>query len=163
MKILRIIGIVLAVLFAITIVGAGIVRLAINGPIGPLAGGRLDGIERTAPTDWAFSDEYSTIAVEVRPADPHSVTVVCFVSGGELYIPAQDAAKKEWTQMALEEGRARVRIGDELYPIQLVKVEDASELEGAYQAASRKYPRLAERGDGRIPEGVWLFRAERRS
>ncbi len=163
MKILRTLSIVLAALLAISIVGAGIVRLAINGPIGPLAGGRLDGIERTAPTDWTFSDEHLTIAVEVRPADPHSVTVVCFVSGGELYIPARDAAEKAWTQMALEEGRARVRIGDELYPIQLVKVEDASELESAYQAASEKYPRIGAETDGRLPEGVWLFRAERRS
>jgi hypothetical protein len=163
MKILKYIGIGLAVLAVILFVGVGIARLVINGPMGPLAGGGLDGNERSAPADWNFTDEHFTIAVEVQPADPHSVTVVCFVSDGELYIPAQNAAEKTWTQMALEDGRARARVGDDLYPIELVRVEDDSERERAFQAAIKKYPRLAEEAGNGIPDGVWLFRAERRS
>jgi hypothetical protein len=162
MKILRIIGIAFAALVAVLFVGAGIARLVINGPIGPLAGGELDGSERQAPADWNFTDEHFTIAVEVQPADPHSVTVVCFVSDGELYIPAQNAAKKKWPQMALENGHARVRVGDDLYPIELVRVDDDFERERAFQAAGEKYPRLAEQAGGQIPDDVWLFRAERR-
>ena len=163
MKILKYIAIGLATLAVILLVGAGIARLVINGPIGPLAGGGLDGSEREAPADWNFTDEHFTIAVEVQPADPHSVTVVCFVSDAELYIPAQNAAEKTWTQMALDDGRARVRVGEDLYPIELVRVEDDSERERAFQAASKKYPQLAEEADGEIPDDVWLFRAERRS
>jgi hypothetical protein len=162
MKIVRYIGIALAALLALAIVGAGIARLVINGPIGPLAGGQLDGSERPAPADWNFTNEYQTIAVEVQPDDPHSVTVVCFVSDGELYVPARDAAEKDWPQMALADGRARIRVGEDLYPVRLVRVEDDSERERVFLAAGEKYPRLAEQSGGQIPNGVWLFRADRR-
>jgi hypothetical protein len=156
------IGSALAALLALAIVGAGIARLVINGPIGPLAGGQLDGSERPAPADWNFTNEYLTIAVEVQPDDPHSVTVVCFVSNGELYVPARDAAEKDWPQMALADGRARIRVGEDLYPVLLVRVEDDSERERVFLAAGEKYPRLAEQSGGQIPDGVWLFRADRR-
>ena len=162
MKIVKYVGLGLAALLALVIVGGGIARIVIDGPIGPLAGGRLEGMERSTPGDWSFTDEYFTIAVEVQPSDPHSVTVVCFVSDGELYIPARNAADKEWPQMALVDGRARVQVGDDLYPIQLVKVEDDSERERVFLAASEKYPQLVEKSGGEIPVGVWLFRAERR-
>ena len=112
MKILRIATIALGALLVIGIVGAGIARLVINGPIGPLAGGELTGNQQSAPEDWSFSDDHFTIAVEVGPDDPHSVTVICFLVDGELYIPAQDAADKDWPQMAIEDGRATVRIDE---------------------------------------------------
>ncbi len=163
MKILRVAGIALAVFLGVGIVGAGFARLVINGPIGPLAGGELDGHEKPAPRDWSFTDEHLLIAVEVRPSDPHSVTVICFVQAGELYIPAQDGIEKDWTQMAIADGRARLRIGEDLYPVRLVRVDDASEREAVFQSAAKKYPQIAERGIEGLPEGVWLFRAERRS
>ena len=109
MRILRIVAIGFAALVGLAIVAAGIARVVIDGPIGPLSGGRLGGEERPAPIDWSFSDDHPTIAVEVRPDDPHSVTTVCFVAGGELYVPARDAAEKEWTQLALADPRARER------------------------------------------------------
>ena len=71
MKIVKYLGIALAALLALAIVGAGIARLVINGPIGPVAGGQLDGSQRAAPADWYFTNEHSTIAVEVQPEDPH--------------------------------------------------------------------------------------------
>jgi hypothetical protein len=64
--------------------------------------------------------------------------------------------------MALADGRARLRVGKDLYSVQLVKVEDDSERERVFLAAGQKYPRLAEQSGGQIPEGVWLFRAEPR-
>jgi hypothetical protein len=163
MKILKTLGLVLGGLLALAIVAAGIARLVIDGPIGPLAGGRLGGEVRPAPADWSFSDDHTTIAVEVRPEDPHSVTTICFVAGGELYVPASRASEKEWTKIALEDDRARVGIGDFVYPVRLVRVEDEDELEGAFEAAVAKYPQIAEQTGGEVPEDVWVFRAERRS
>ena len=163
MKILRIASITLGVLFVVGLIGAGIARLVINGPIGPLAGGKLTGNLQAAPEDWGFTKDHFTIAVEVGPDDPHSVTVICFLVDGELYIPAQDAAEKSWPQMALDDSRATVRIEENLYPVRLVRVQDADEREAAFRSASKKYPRLAERANEGLPESVWLFRAERRS
>lgn len=162
MKILRIASIALGALLVIALLGIGIARIVINGPIGPLAGGKLTGNHLLAPEDWSFTNDHFTIAVEVGPDDPHSVTVVCFLVDGELHIPAQDAADKAWTQMAIADGRATVRIGEDLYPVQLVRVEDDDLREAAMRSASEKYPQLAERAGDGLPEGVWLFRAERR-
>lgn len=163
MKILRYASIALAALLVSGLVVGVIARLVINGPIGPMAGGELEGNVLAAPADWSFTNDHPLIAVEVRPEDPHSVTVVCFLLDGELYIPAQDAAAKDWTQMAIADGRARVRVGDDVYPIQLVRVEDQAEREAAFLSATEKYPQLAERAVEGLPDGVWLFRAERRS
>jgi hypothetical protein len=80
----------------------------------------------------------------------------------ELYIPAQSAADKDWTKTAMADGRAKVRIGGDLYPVTLVRVEDPIVFEAAIGAATVKYPQLGERVDEGLPEGVWLFRAERR-
>lgn len=162
MKFLRYAAIALAGLLALAVVGFAIARLVIEGPIGPLAGGRLGGTERVAPADWRFTDEYMTVAVEVRPADPHSVTVICFVSDGELYIPARDGAEKEWPKSAMADGRARVQVGDAVYPVQLVRILDESERQRAFASAAQKYPQLAAQSKGQIPDGLWLFRAERR-
>ncbi len=163
MKIFRIVTIALGAVFVIALLGAGVARLVINGPIGPLAGGRLTGNERVVPEDWRFTDDHDTIAVEVGPDDPHSVTVICFIVDGDLYIPAQDAADKDWPQMALADGRARVRIGEDLYPVRLVRVEGAEIREAAFQSASQKYPQFADRLSAGVPDSVWLFRAEGRS
>jgi len=162
MKTIRIATLALGALFVIALLGVGIARLVINGPIGPLAGGELTGNQRTVPADWGFTDGQQTIVVEVRPDDPHSVTVVCFVVGDDLYIPAQDAADKDWPQMAVADGRARVRIGEDLYPVRLVRVEDAGIREAAFRSASQKYPQFADRLAAGVPNSVWLFRAERR-
>ena len=162
MKILRIATIALGSLLVIAIIGAGIARLVINGPIGPLAGGELTGNQQPAPEDWSFSNDQFTIAVEVGPDDPHSVTVICFIVNGELYIPAQGAADKDWPQMAIADGRAKVRIEEDLYPVRLVRIEDVALREAAFQSGSEKYPQFAERLTEGVPDTVWLFHAERR-
>ena len=163
MKILRIVSIALGAFLVVAVLGAGIARLVINGPIGPLAGGELTGNERSAPADWGFTDAHDTIAVEVGPNEPHSVTVICFVVDNDLYIPAMGAADKDWPNMAIADGRAEVRIDGDLYPVQLIRVEDPEMREIAFRTAGEKYPQIAERVSDGIPESLWLFRAERRS
>ena len=163
MKILRTATIALGVLLVIGLIGVGIARLVINGPIGPLAGGALAGTQQTAPADWSFTNAHTTIALEVGPDDPHSVTVVCFLVDGELHIPAMDGAEKDWTQTAVADGRATIRVADNLYPVQLVRVEGETEREAGFISAGEKYPQLAEREGDDLPDSVWLFRAERRS
>jgi hypothetical protein len=162
MKVLRIVSIALGALLVIGIMGAGIARLVINGPIGPLAGGELTGNQQPAPEDWNFTNTQMTIAVEVGQEDPHSVTVICFQVNDDLYIPAQDGADKDWPKMAIADGRAKVKIDKDLYPVRLVRVEDVAEREAAFESASEKYPQIAERASEGLPDSVWLFRAERR-
>ena len=64
-------------------------------PIYIISGKQLSGDEVTYPADWSFTNDHETIAVESRPGNPHSVTVVCFMVGDDLYIPARNGSSKE--------------------------------------------------------------------
>ncbi len=128
-------------------------------PIGPLAGKEVTG-ERVpfSPEDWTFTNEHFTVAVEVRPEDPHSITTVCFVSEGKLYIPAQNGSEKEWTQMVLADPRVRVKVGDRVYPGLAKRVTDTKQIETLTHAAAKKYTQLADRSEP--PPDVWVFRID---
>ncbi|MBW2291169.1 MAG: hypothetical protein JRG89_18950 [Deltaproteobacteria bacterium] len=155
MKILKINAIVLSVLLIV----AGFAWLLRTNPIGPISGRALTGVETPYPDDWGFTDEYFTIALEVRPAAPHSVTTVCFVHEGDLYVPAQSGSTKEWTQLVLDDPRARIKVGERVFPVRAVRVVDADPAD-YLSSAGKKYDQL-DSGE-EIPEDIWLFRIEPR-
>jgi hypothetical protein len=155
-KVLKIIG---------GVVGALVVVLALvwlfrSDPIGPLAGRALSGEESPYPSSWSFTDEHMTIAVETRPVDPHSVTTICFVHEGDLYIPAQGGSEKRWTRYVLEDPRVRIKAGEGVYPARLRRVTDA-DVERFVSSAAAKYARMAD-PERELPEDIWLFRVEPR-
>ena len=49
-------------------------------PIEILSGRQVTGPEQSYSSDWSFTDDYPTIAVETRISNPHSVTVICWVA-----------------------------------------------------------------------------------
>lgn len=157
MKFLKLLGGALAVL----ILMAAVLYPLRRDPIAMLAGKELSGSEFGYPASWSFSDAHEFCAVEVRPEDPHSVTTICFVHEGVLHVPAQNGSEKEWTAMALDDPRVRVKIGDRIFPGRAVRVvvDDPAPV---FESAARKYARLA--GDGPIepPPDVWLFRIDPR-
>ena len=150
MKVLRIIGSVLAGLLLL----AGVAWLLRSNPVGPIAGRAVTGSEVPYPADWGFTDEHFTIAVEVRPDAPHSVTVICFVHQGDLYVPAQGGSSKNWTKYAIEDPRVRIKVGDQVFAARVNRVTDM-ELESLLASAAKKYDRLAEQEE--LPEDIWLF------
>jgi hypothetical protein len=155
MKILKILGTVLAGLVLL----AGVAWLLRSNPLGPISGRAVTGSEVPYPADWGFTDEHFTIAVEVRPDDPHSVTVICFVHQGDLYVPAQDGSSKNWPKYALEDPRVRVKVGDQVFAARAIRVTDM-EIESLLASAAKKYDRLAEQDD--LPEDLWLFQIAQR-
>ncbi len=150
MKVLKIIGAALAGLVLL----AGVAWLLRSNPVGPIAGRAVTGSEVPYPADWRFTDEHFTIAVEVRPDDPHSVTVICFVHQGDLYVPAQDGSSKSWPKYALEDPRVRIKVGDQVFAARANRVGDV-EIESLLASAAMKYDQLAEREE--LPEDIWLF------
>jgi hypothetical protein len=130
------------------------------GPIGPFPGGRLRGELVVEPvTDWSFTDEHMTIAVETRPGFPHSVTTICFVHEGQLYVPSLEPRGKKWPYYILDNPNVRLKIGDKVYPGRAVRVTDLT-LDDVRASAAVKYPRLSEQGD-ELPE-IWLYRIDPR-
>jgi|AP95_1055475.scaffolds.fasta_scaffold00017_19 hypothetical protein len=129
-------------------------------PIGLISGTKLSGEEVSYPADWAFTSEHSLIAVETRIGNPHSVTTVCFVYEGDLYVPAQDAATKDWPAYVMKDGRARVRVGEKVYPVMLTRANDL-DLGGVLAAVGSKYPQFSEATDEQMAS-TWLFRVSSR-
>lgn len=138
----------LGLALALTLLGAG--------PCGPVAGCQLSGnVVQGAVEDWSFANEVRYCAVEVRPESPHSVTVNCMAVQGELFISCSECAVKSWSSYALENPAARIRIGDDVYPVTLERVEGEEVLERVWAARSAK---VGEREGRSRPEGWWAFR-----
>jgi len=150
-KVLKILGAALGAL----VVLAALAWLFRSNPIGPISGRAVTGTVAAYPDDWSFSDEHSTIAVEVRPEAPHSVTTICFVHDGALYVPAQSGSTKDWTGYVVADPRVRLKIGDRVFEAAATRIEDADP-ETFLTSAGKKYPQVASQDE--IPEDIWLFR-----
>ena len=67
-----------------------------SGPIGPIAGGALEGTVKPWPQDWAFAAERENILLQTNSADPYSVTL-WGVSIDEYYYVASSSQQNQWT------------------------------------------------------------------
>lgn len=136
-----------------------------NQPCGPLPGDALEGETVAAPvSDWSFSDAHSRCLLEVRPADPHSITVSCFADGRVLYVPAIMGESKKWPKMALADPHARIKIGDTIHPVTIERVLEDEERRVAARAGYRKYHDGEDPPDDwEVPEDRWFFRLTSRA
>lgn len=156
MKVLKRVGQVLLVLVVVAAVAYAFRR----DPIGPVAGKQLSGEEAPAwPGDWEFTDEYDLVALEVRPDDPHSVTTICFLHEGALYVPSQGGGEKAWPQMVLADPRVRIKVGDTIYRARATRITDDAQRQALLASAAKKYPRIAA-ADAEVPPDVWVFRID---
>lgn len=152
MRILRTVAIALLVL----IVGAAIAYQFRTDPIGPLSGKQLSGPEADYPSDWAFTNDHQTVAFEVRPEDPHSITVVCFIHDGKLIVPSRDPSSKAWPKWILANPKARLKVGSNVYRVTATKFipQDQEAIEASIAS---KYPQFAERDPNEVLSEVWFF------
>ena len=124
-------------------------------PIEILTGRQVTGVEVSYPVDWTFADGYSTIAVETRIGNPHSVTVICWIADGKLHIPARDGASKDWPSYVMTDNRVRLKVGDRVYPATLRRLADA-DVAGLIAQGAIKYPRFAQAPAG-VVAATWIF------
>ena len=157
MKILKWVGVVVGAL--VVVAGAG--YLFRTDPILMVSGKRLSGEELPYPSDWSACNDHQTVAVETRVDDPHSVTTLCFVHGGDLVIPAMNGSEKEWPAHVVRDPRVRVKIGDHVYPARAERMTDVS-LNDLVESVAAKYPQIVERDPADAPQDVWLFRISAR-
>mgnify|MGYP003519457942 FL=1 len=145
----------LAALAGIVFFGA---RL-LDGPLGPIPGGALQsGVMVSGPVgDWSFASDVEEIALQLE-AQSRSRTTWILVHEGRAYIPASTEFPpgKTWHRLALEDGRATLRIDGKRYRGTLAKVEDAAVTSAVREIAARKYP-------SRPPGDAWLFQVTSRS
>ena len=54
---------------------AGAMLLSSCGaPLGPIPGGKLQGITEPWPKDWSHAEDVDNVLLETNPSDPYSVT-----------------------------------------------------------------------------------------
>lgn len=139
-----------------------VVLVAGCGPVWRIPGGRLFGEVVTEPVDdWSFTHDVTTVALETRPRFPHSVTVVCFTHGPDLYVPSLRPATKRWPEYVRQNPAVRLQIEGKLYPGRLTRVNRGDEEWRVVlgSLAARFGPIAPPPGDARLPD-VIFFRFE---
>src|SRR5688572_17109762 len=118
------------------------VALALFGCLDPRdrrPGLRLTGEVETAPvTDWSFTEGETEIFLETRTwyGIRHSVTVVCAVHDGALYVPSlyydggEFPDKRHWHRNVARDPRVRLEIDGRIYERRAVLVTDPAEWNG---------------------------------
>ncbi|MEE9282281.1 MAG: hypothetical protein V3V67_19125 [Myxococcota bacterium] len=127
------------------------------GPCARTPGSLLIGpVATELPDDWSFVDELGTCTIETRPAFPHSVTVTCYSSEGELYVGSVQAAGKRWPQYVLDDPCVRYRAAGVIYELRATLVENSAERNQIFRArrglGGRQVP-----PDLEAPAHYWIF------
>ena len=123
------------------------------------AGGELSGTERPMPSDWAFTEDFDTVQIETRPADPYSVNVWGVSVNRNFYVAASDAGEAAWARAIEAEPRVRLRVGGDIYPLLAKRTEDPQELADVTDAYVDKYGGERERS---FIRHAWVFRLDSR-
>lgn len=164
MNILQRTGILIGVIVAVV----ALLYLFRSNPIGPIPGKALSGDAVPYPSSWEVCNQHATVAIEVRPENPYSVTTWCFVYQDMLYIPSIDATTRTWTQLTMQNPLVRIKIGDNIYPARATRVTDLADMsmQAIESAVLLKYPEYAQyrdRGANEVrAEDTWLFRISKR-
>jgi hypothetical protein len=108
------------------------------GPLVMIPGGELTGSVKPIPQNWKFSDAIDTVQLETRPGDPYSVNIWGVGLGEAFYVAAGDAESR-WASFIAEDPRVRLKLNDDLYELNAVRVTDEAELDGFLTAVQRKY------------------------
>jgi len=157
----------LVLLVAIGVIGA---RFA-DGPVALLAGGPFTSGELvTGPEpDWSLARDVREVEFQlVEP--PRSRTTWILEHEGRIFIPSGYMTTtwgkiwKQWPLEALEDGRAILRIGDELYDRELVRIEEGPLLAPLTAELGQKYLGGAAVSPEDVTSGsLWLFELAPRS
>jgi len=140
---LKIVGVIVFCLVVLLV----IFRITGLDPNGRRPGLWLTGNLVTAPvTDWSFTETipYIKIQTESSYGLPHSVTINCMISDGQLYLvsPVPAGERRSWNENVMRQPHVRLKIGNNLYDRTLTVVTDPAERAGVLQARKKKYPEL---------------------
>ena len=140
-------------------------------PCDRIPGGYLLGAEVAEPVgDWSFANDVTLCQVQINAGVlPHSINLNCMsTNAGDLYLSCSNCGTKRWSNAVLSNGTARLRLHDDVYPVTLTRVMDASELDRAWGARVRKLNSLSVPASpppppgAPRPDGWWSFRVESR-
>lgn len=154
MRILKWIGAAIAAVVVILLFMDTFGGYLLDGPLGPIPGGRLSG--PTNPDkhpDW--SNVEKVIQIEIRPSKPWSLNVWAVDVDGELYSPSAQGARRRWPPVALADPRVRVRTNGQIYERTIEHVTDPELKRRVLQALAARYGFDAD--DAIQKDTTWIF------
>jgi hypothetical protein len=108
------------------------------GPILVMPGGALSGTAESAPSDWAWTDEVSTIQLETRTEDPYSVNIWVVASGNRLYVHA-GTNRAAWVENMEGDPAVRVQIEEKIFELTASRVVAQQEFDAFSDGYEKKY------------------------
>ena len=112
--------------------------LACGEPTLIFPGGALDGEVATAPDNWAFVEDVSTIQLQTNPVDPYSVNIWAVGLDDKLYVHA-GANRATWIENMDSNPNVRVRVEEKVYALSATRVDDPAEFATFADAYEAKY------------------------
>ena len=117
-----------------------------DGPLAIIAGGAFTTGQLVADpvTDWSFAHDIQEVEFQLLEP-PRSRTTWIIEHEGKAYIPSGYMTTwwgklwKHWPFEAEKDGRILLRIGDQLYERQLVRIDSGPELPALIAELGRKY------------------------
>ena len=150
---------------------AGIAVLAIGAtsiwfftcPCERMPGAYLSGERVEEPVaDWSFANQVQLCQIQTRSGIlPHAINLNCMAdSNGDLFLSCSQCEGKRWSTAALENPAGYIRLDGLVYPINLRRLSDSSELDNAWQTRARKLANLRGQSLDEIsdrPDHWWSF------
>ena len=126
---------------AITISATGLVMtFVVRCPCERMPGTVLSGSQVSAPvSDWSFANDVRLCQIEVQGVIPWSVNLNCMADAqGALFLSCARCDGKYWSSRALSNPEARIRIGGDLYPVRLARVQVNERQDHAWRTRAAK-------------------------
>ncbi len=141
-----------------TIILAGIL-LAGCEPTATRPGLWVSGEVESFPSDWAFSDEFKTIAMQINAPYllPHSIVIWCVQVDGTLYVAARAPEGKRWPGWVEIDSDVILKVGERLFDGKLQRLTDPNEIEPVSDAYALKYELTSDLSSTDGP-GSWFWR-----
>ena len=117
-----------------------------SGPIGPIAGDKLEGNPKAWPQEWAFADDCENVLLQTNSADPYSVTLWGVSVGKNFYVASSDQAAAWATNLASDPAIV-LGIEGNLYTGLAERVTDPTEIVEVLEKYSLKYDFYLDEGD----------------
>lgn len=110
--------------------------------------------------DWSLANQVRLCQVQVRGAIPWSVNLNCMAdTQGALFLSCSRCDGKYWSGVAVEHPQARLRIDQQVYPVDLTRVTDSARLDHAWRTRTAKTGMGV---DQPRPDHWWSFAATSR-
>ncbi len=127
-------------------------------PLSMLPGGTLSGEVQSAPDDWSVATDMESFSWRPGWPIPYSINIWGAGLGPDLYV-ATGGGGTTWTEFIASDPRVRVRIGEVIYELTAVQVDDAREKARVAAAYVVKY--ALDPQDNWVDEGM-VIRLDRR-